>query len=71
MKPTFFDALEARAKEIGSLLCIGLDPHPEDLSAQMHPPRLPTASELSNRLQIWHLPTNPMLLSLNCMAPKG
>jgi len=31
VKPTFFDALEARAKEIGSLLCIGLDPHPEDL----------------------------------------
>lgn len=34
MKPTFFEALETRAKEIGSLLCIGLDPHPEDLPAQ-------------------------------------
>jgi uridine monophosphate synthetase len=40
VKPTFFDALEARAKEVGSLLCIGLDPHPEDLSAQNAPAAL-------------------------------
>lgn len=28
----FFSRLEARAKEINSLLCVGLDPHPKDLS---------------------------------------
>ena len=31
---SFFARLEARAKEINSLLCVGLDPHPEDLSEQ-------------------------------------
>ncbi len=29
----FFSKLEARAKMTGSLLCVGLDPHPADLSA--------------------------------------
>ncbi len=29
--PTFFEKLDQRAKDIDSLLCIGLDPHPEDL----------------------------------------
>lgn len=30
--PTFFDKLDCRAKKINSLLCVGLDPHMEDLS---------------------------------------
>ncbi len=30
---TFFSTLEARARQVDSLLCIGLDPHPADLSA--------------------------------------
>ena len=30
---SFFSRLEARARQIGSLLCVGLDPHPADLSA--------------------------------------
>ncbi len=29
--PTFFEKLDHRAKAIDSLLCVGLDPHPEDL----------------------------------------
>ncbi len=29
----FFTRLEARARQIGSLLCVGLDPHPADLPA--------------------------------------
>ncbi len=29
----FFSHLESRARQIGSLLCVGLDPHPVDLSA--------------------------------------
>ncbi len=29
--PTFFEKLDQRSKMIDSLLCIGLDPHPEDL----------------------------------------
>lgn len=29
----FFERLEARARQIDSLLCVGLDPHPEDLSS--------------------------------------
>lgn len=32
--PTFFEKLDQRAREIGSLLCVGLDPHPEDLPEQ-------------------------------------
>jgi uridine monophosphate synthetase len=31
MTQTFFDRLEARARRIDSLLCVGLDPHPADL----------------------------------------
>ena len=31
--PTFFDRLAARARVTGSLLCVGLDPHPDDLPA--------------------------------------
>jgi uridine monophosphate synthetase len=30
--PSFFQQLEARARETRSLLCIGLDPHPSDLT---------------------------------------
>lgn len=30
---TFFDAVSARAKELDSLLCIGLDPEPSALGA--------------------------------------
>ena len=29
----FFEKLDQRVKEIGSLLCVGLDPHPSDLTA--------------------------------------
>jgi uridine monophosphate synthetase len=32
--PTFFEKLDQRAGEIDSLLCVGLDPHPEDLPEQ-------------------------------------
>ena len=32
MTPSFFEQLDARAREIDSLLCVGLDPHPADLS---------------------------------------
>ena len=29
---SFFSRLETRSKDVDSLLCIGLDPHPDDLS---------------------------------------
>ena len=33
MEPVpFFEQLSARAREIDSLLCVGLDPHPQDLA---------------------------------------
>ncbi len=32
--PTFFEKLNQRARKIDSLLCVGLDPHPEDLPVQ-------------------------------------
>jgi uridine monophosphate synthetase len=32
--PSFFRRLETRAVEIDSLLCVGLDPHPDDLPTQ-------------------------------------
>jgi len=32
--PTFFEKLNQRAREIDSLLCVGLDPHTEDLPVQ-------------------------------------
>ena len=31
---SFFERLEARVREIDSLLCVGLDPHPDDLAVQ-------------------------------------
>lgn len=42
----FFTCLETRAREIDSLLCVGIDPHPEDLS----PPGPRAALEYSLRL---------------------
>jgi len=30
----FFTTLESRVREIDSLLCVGLDPHPDDLEVQ-------------------------------------
>ena len=32
MPPSFFELLEVRARQTGSLLCVGLDPHPADLA---------------------------------------
>jgi len=32
--PTFFEKLDQRARAINSLLCVGLDPHPEELPQQ-------------------------------------
>jgi uridine monophosphate synthetase len=32
--PSFFEKLDQRSKAIDSLLCVGLDPHPEDLQEQ-------------------------------------
>ena len=32
MSLSFFERLETRARQSGSLLCIGLDPHPADLA---------------------------------------
>ncbi len=34
----FFEKLDQRAREIDSLLCVGLDPHPEDLPEQTAQP---------------------------------
>ncbi len=34
MSVSFFERLEARCKEIDSLLCVGLDPHQDDLAEQ-------------------------------------
>ena len=34
MSESFFSQLDARARQTGSLLCIGLDPHPADLPEQ-------------------------------------
>ncbi len=31
---SFFERLTARARDVGSLLCVGLDPHPDDLPAR-------------------------------------
>ena len=31
---SFFEALEARAKQANSLLCVGLDPHTTELSGE-------------------------------------
>ena len=31
---SFFSRLETRARQVDSLLCVGLDPHPQDLPAQ-------------------------------------
>jgi uridine monophosphate synthetase len=33
MSPSFFSRLERRARQVDSLLCVGLDPHPEELPA--------------------------------------
>jgi uridine monophosphate synthetase len=34
MEHTFFSRLETRAREVNSLLCIGIDPHPQDVKGE-------------------------------------
>lgn len=46
MQTTFFSRLEERARQTGSLLCVGLDPHPADLPQ----PTAMAAREFSLRL---------------------
>ncbi len=46
MENSFFTRLDERARRIGSLLCVGLDPHPQDLLA----PTAQAARDFSLRL---------------------
>jgi uridine monophosphate synthetase len=46
MENSFFTRLDERARRIGSLLCVGLDPHPQDLPA----PTAQAARDFSLRL---------------------
>jgi len=69
--PAFFKKLDQRAKAIDSLLCIGLDPHPEDLPEQT----AQAAKEFCLRLidATWEqaLAFKPNAAFFEAMGPEG
>ncbi len=69
--PTFFEKLDQRARSIDSLLCIGLDPHPEDL-----PEKTPQAAKdfclrLINATSELALAFKPNAAFFEALGPEG
>jgi len=59
---TFIEKLERRVREIDSLLCVGLDPHPADLPEQSAAAAKQFCLNLINVAAPMRLPSNPTRL---------
>ena len=69
--PTFFKKLDQRAKEIDSLLCIGLDPHPEDLPEQTAAAAKEFCLRLIEATQEYALAFKPNAAFFEVLGPEG
>lgn len=69
--PTFFTKLDQRAKSIDSLLCIGLDPHPEDLPEQTGEAAQAFCLRLINATQAYALAYKPNAAFFEVLGPQG
>ena len=69
--PTFFEKLDQRARSIDSLLCIGLDPHPEDLPEQTPQAAKDFCLRLINATSELALAFKPNAAFFEALGPEG
>jgi uridine monophosphate synthetase len=68
---TFFEKLDERAREIDSLLCVGLDPHPEDLSEQTGSAAKEFCLRLIEATREYALAFKPNAAFFEALGPEG
>jgi uridine monophosphate synthetase len=69
--PTFFEKLNHRSIEIDSLLCVGLDPHPEDLPEQTGAAAKDFCLRLINATSEVALAFKPNAAFFEALGPEG
>ncbi|HOE70299.1 MAG TPA: orotidine-5'-phosphate decarboxylase [Brevefilum sp.] len=69
--PTFFEKLNQRARTIDSLLCVGLDPHPEELPEQTAEAAEAFCIRLINATQEYALAFKPNAAFFEVLGPEG
>jgi uridine monophosphate synthetase len=69
--PTFFEKLDQRAKAIDSLLCVGLDPHPDDLPEQTATAAKEFCLRLINATHAVALAFKPNAAFFEALGPEG
>jgi len=69
--PTFFEKLDQRAKAIDSLLCVGLDPHPEELPEQTAEAAKAFCIRLINATHKYALAFKPNAAFFEALGPEG
>ena len=68
---TFFEKLDRRAREIDSLLCVGLDPHAEDLPEQTGAAALEFCLKIIEATQEFALAFKPNSAFFEALGPEG
>jgi uridine monophosphate synthetase len=68
---TFFEKLDQRAKAIDSLLCVGLDPHPDDLPEQTAAAAKEFCTRLINATHEVALAFKPNAAFFEALGPDG
>ncbi len=69
--PTFFEKLDQRAEAIDSLLCVGLDPHPQDLPEQTAEAAKAFCLRLINATHPYALAFKPNAAFFEALGPEG
>ena len=69
--PTFFEKLDQRAKAINSLLCVGLDPHPEELPEITAEAAKAFCTRLINATHPYALAFKPNAAFFEALGPEG
>ena len=68
---TFFEKLDQRAREINSLLCVGLDPHPEELPEQTGAAAKEFCLRLIEATKDYALAFKPNAAFFEALGPEG
>jgi uridine monophosphate synthetase len=69
--PTFFETLDQRAKAIDSLLCVGLDPHPQDLPKQTGQAARDFCLKIIDATRAYALAYKPNAAFFEALGPEG
>jgi len=69
--PTFFEKLDQRARAIDSLLCVGLDPHPEELPEQTAEAAKAFCQRLIHATHQFALAYKPNAAFFEALGPEG